>query len=404
MNKIIHKKVKSYKLTVYALATILLSTITAPLMAAMTGTGDVYSETYLGSRDRQYKVYVPKSYDGSTEVPMIMALHGCVMNNTDALELWNLDLIADQNNIILVFPYVTGFTEMRSDDCWGYWFNKHISEGGGGEVDDLYNLAKEVEANYNIDPKRRYITGISSGGAMTVASAIAYNNYWAAAAPVAGLAYGDWASSVTSDLFQGLQVHIDAINAELDFDRAVPSLIIQSSNDTTVLPQAMELIRDSQLSVWGADLTADSSESCSHENINCTLTTYNDSDGTPLVKTMLYAGVDAKTATYGKGHYWSGDDEYQDKWAKEQGPSNSQAIWAFFENITMDGVYQPACDNDSTAPATPTGLSALNVHDKYAELSVIANVEADFKGNKIYTTIGTSLTSSPVTTPIITVS
>ena len=86
---------------------------------------------------------------------MIMALHGCVMNNTDALDLWNFDLIADQNNVILVFPYVTSFTEMRSDDCWGYWFSNHISEGEGGEVDDLYNLAKEVEANYNIDPKRR---------------------------------------------------------------------------------------------------------------------------------------------------------------------------------------------------------------------------------------------------------
>ena len=239
---------------------------------------------------------------------------------------------------------------------------------------------------------------------MTVASAIAYNNYWAAAAPVAGLAYGDWSSSVTSDLFQSLQVHIDAINAELNFDRAVPSLIIQSSNDTTVQPQAMELIRDSQLTVWGADLTADATESCTHENINCTLTTYNDSDGNPLVRTMLYDGVEAKTATYGKGHYWTGDDEYQDKWAKEQGPSASEAIWTFFENITMDGIYQPACENDSTPPTIPSGVSALDIHDKYAELSINVNVENDFKGYKIYTASGNSLTSSPVTTPTIIIS
>jgi poly(3-hydroxybutyrate) depolymerase len=166
----------------------------------------------------------------------------------------------------------------------------------------------------------------------------------------------------------------------------------------------MELIRDSQLSVWGGDLTADDSENCSYENISCTLTTYNGSDGSPLVKTMLYAGVNAKSATYGKGHYWSGDDEYQDKWAKEQGPSASQAVWAFFENITMDGVYQPACENDSSAPATPIGLSVLNIHDKHAELSVNANSEEDFKGYKIYTTDGISLTSSPVATQTITIS
>jgi len=405
MNHLKINIIKHNKLTTYhTFISLLLFFLATNAMAAMTGSGDVYSETFQGSRERQYKVYVPKSYDGNNAVPMIMALHGCVMNNTDALDLWNFDLIADQNNVILVLPYVTTFSEMRSDDCWGYWFNNHITEGGGGEVDDLYGLAQQVESNYNIDPTRRYITGISSGGAMTVAAAISYNNYWAAAAPVAGLAYGDWSSSVTSDLFQDLQTHIDKINAELNFDRAVPSLVIQSSNDTTVLPRAMELIRDSQLTVWGGDLIADNTESCSHENINCTLTTYHDAEGNPLVKTMLYDGLDAKTATYGKGHYWTGDDELQDKWAKAQGPSASQAIWAFFENITLDGVNQIDCSNDSLAPNTPTGLASVTIYDKYAELSIDANSETDLKGYKIYNNDGSALTSSAVTTELITIS
>lgn len=372
--------------------------------AAMTGSGSVVSDTYNGSRDRQYKVYVPQSYDGSTPVPMIMALHGCVMNHTDALDLWNFDTIADQNNVIVVFPYVTSFAEMRSDDCWGYWFDNHITQGGGGEVDDIHGLAQVIEGQYNIDPSRRYITGISSGGAMAEASAIAYNEYWAAAAPVAGLAYNDESSSVTAEVWQSLQHHVTSINNELDDPRAVPTLLVQSSNDTTVLPKAMELIRDSHLTVWGDDLNADATESCTHEGISCTLTTYNGPDGNPLVQTLLYNGVAAKSATYGQGHYWTGDDENQDKWAKEQGPSASQHIWAFFENITMDGVNLPECDNDSTAPATPTGLVALDVHDKYASLSVNPNGESDLKGYKIYQTSGNALTNSPVTSENINVS
>ncbi len=39
-------------------------------------------------------MYVPQSYDGSTSVPMIMELDCCVMDNTDALNAWNLDAIA----------------------------------------------------------------------------------------------------------------------------------------------------------------------------------------------------------------------------------------------------------------------------------------------------------------------
>ncbi len=405
MNKIKNKTIKHFKSNACKTFVSLALALTATdALAAMTGSGDVYSESYQGSRERQYKVYVPQSYDGTTAVPMIMALHGCVMNNTDALDLWNLDLIADQNNVILVLPYVTSFTEMRSDDCWGYWFANHVQEGGNGEVDDIHDLAVQIESDYNIDPTRRYITGVSSGGAMAVASGIAYNDYWAAAAPVAGLPYGDWASSVTSDMFQSRQTHIDKINAELDNPRAIPMLLIQSSNDTTVLPEAMELIRDSQLTVWGADLNADASESCSHEGIACTLKTYNGTDGTPLIKTMLYNGVNAKTATYGKGHYWTGDDEYESKWAKEQGPSASQHIWSFFEPITLNGVVTPECDNDSVAPATPTGLTVVESHDRYANLSVNANSEEDLKGYKVYKADGTSLTSSPVTSTSIVLS
>ena len=373
--------------------------------AAMTGTGDVHNYTYNGSRDRNYTVYVPQSYDGSQPVPMIFALHGCAMNHTDARNLWNFDLIADQHNVIVVFPFVTSFTEMRNENCWGYWLSNHIREGGGGEVDDLHGIAKAVEAQYQIDPSRRYITGLSSGGGMTVAAAIAYNEYWAAAAPVAGLAYGDWASSVTADLFQSLATHNTAIANELDDPRPIPMLVIQSSNDTVVMPTAMELIRDSHLSAFGADLGADGSESCTTDGIACTLTTYNDSDGNPLVKTLLYSGVDAKSASYGKGHYWSGGDEAQDKWSKSTGPKATEAIWDFFSQVTLDGYLPPAqCEGDNTAPAAPTGLAALNVGDKYAALTLNPNGESDLKGYKIYQQDGTSLTGSPVANPQIALS
>ncbi|THB73837.1 MAG: esterase, partial [Gammaproteobacteria bacterium] len=110
------------------LAVIITSIPAISFAASMTGTGDVYSYTYNGSRAREYKVYVPQSYSETQAVPMVVALHGCVMDHTDALNAWNWDLIADQNNVIIVFPFVTSFTEMRSENCWGYWFENHVTE------------------------------------------------------------------------------------------------------------------------------------------------------------------------------------------------------------------------------------------------------------------------------------
>ncbi len=350
----------------------------------VTGTGSIDSATYSGSRARQYKVYVPQSYSGTEAVPMIFAVHGCAMDHIDAMNLWNFDLIADQHNVIVVFPFVTSFSSQRNTNCWGYWEPEHIQEGRNGEVDDLYGMGVEVEANYNIDPDRRYITGISSGGGMVVAAGIAYNDYWAAIAPVESPAYGDGTGSVLQDSFESLPYHINKINAELNDDRPIPTLVIHSSNDTTVMIRGGELIRDSHLSVFGADLNADGAEDCTHEGISCTLTTYNGSDGNPLVKTMFYDGIDAKTASLGKGHYWTGDDGVRDLWAEDVGPSASQHIWAFFENYTLGGFGACEDPNDVTAPAVPSGLNAYDVHDKYVALSVSSNSEADFKGYALY--------------------
>lgn len=377
--------------------------ISALAAATLTGSGTVENFTFDSSKDRTYKVYVPQSYDGSSPVPMIMGLHGCSMSNTDALNAWNLDAIADQYGVILVFPYVGDFGGGRYEDCWGYWTPNHIQEGGGGEVDYIYDVALEVESRYLIDEDRRYVTGISSGGGMAVAEAIAYNEYWAAAAPVAGLAYGDWSISVTDEIFKSVAQHVTALNNELDYERAVPMLLVQSSNDTSVQPHAMELIRDSQLTVWDADLNADGTQSCTKGGVNCTLTDYEGPDGL-LVRTMLYAGGPGRSAKLGVGHYWTGGDEELSIWSSDpHGPNASEQMWEFFEAVSGK-VVNPECAFDSLAPATPTGFGVVEPHDNYASLSVDANSEADLAGYKVYRVGGAQLTSSPIASTSLTVS
>ncbi len=355
----------------------------------MTGTGTVVTHSFDISKNRSYKVYIPQSYNGTQPVSMIMALHGCDMNNTDALNAWNFDLIADQENIIVVYPFVGQYSEMRAENCWGYHLPQHIQEGGGGEVDYLYDVALEVESNYMIDPEARFITGFNSGGGMAVAEAIAHNEYWTAAAPVAGFPYGDWIQSFVNEpaQFHDLIHHVDAINAELNYDRAVPMLLVQSTNDTIVHMRSMELIRDSQLIVWGGDLIADSVESCNKDGINCTLTTYRGNSASALVKTLVYDGDPARNGTYGSGHYWTGGDEALHVWSYSRGPIAAEYIWEFFKD------QNGRCDRYYAPPAPPSSISVIEVRDTEADIRVGNSGIGDFETIKVYQSNSVELTS-----------
>ena len=367
----------------------------------LTGTGDVKTynfeaQDYSGSRNREYKVYVPKSYSGGEAVPMIMVLHGCAMDHNDSINSWNFDLIADANNVIIVYPFITSFVGMRNENCWGYWFDNEIHEGEG-EVADLTSIGKEVESKYNINPAKRYITGISSGGGMTVAAAIAYNEYWAAAAPVAGLPYDDWSVSVTNDMFQSLSTHVTAIKNELDDDRAIPLLIINSKNDEVVNFESAQLVRDSHLEAFGIDKNADEIETFTEDGITGTMTKYNDSNGDTIVQTYFYNGLTVGprvSQNYGAGHYWAGDDRDYNAWTWDAGPSNSEMIWDFFKNKTLNG-YEPEPKAPVVIVDDPVinGNSVLlsgNVSDPdgevveafiYVDFFGIFNLEPDQQGN-----------------------
>jgi poly(hydroxyalkanoate) depolymerase family esterase len=312
------------------------------LAGSLTGTGTVKSyrlskAPYKGSKARNYKVYVPRSYDRSQAVPMVFALHGCHMDHQDAMDNWNWDLVADAHNVIVVFPFVTQYDEFRNRNCWGYWLPAHIHEGAG-EVEDLHRMAIEVESNYTIDPRRRYIIGLSSGGGMAVAAAIAYNEYWAAGASAAGLPYGDWSYSVLLERFKSKSDYVGAIQAELDDRRVIPFMVINSVNDEVVRLKAAELIRDSHLAVFGGDINNASARDCSAEGIACTHTRYVNDKGLTVVETVFFNGAVAGTqcGALGCGHYYGGEDDDPEAWAYGTGPSTTQIAWEFFSRHKLN--------------------------------------------------------------------
>lgn len=350
----------------HAFAVILLALAGVSALAGTTESFTFRAKDYAGSRDREYKVYRPDNLGGAA--PMLMALHGCRQTEADVLQDWGLTAAADRFGYILVTPRITSYDGLRNPNCWGFWFDQHRHEGGG-EPEDLHRIAQEVEARFNVDPARRFITGLSSGAAMAVVAATTHNEYWAAAAAVAGLPYGEDAAAVSlsgqcpgSANFHAVSRVVADMRAELDDAYPIPLLVVQNDRDCTVVQPAGRNLRDAHLQVFGAashntPATALASEGvCTPvfgEDYGCRhdiYTTDGRAGSRSVVETVFYQGPLATPddGDTDHGHYWIGGEHGRDgKWSLRRGPSHPEIVWSFFSRHPRDA------DGGGGPPAAP---------------------------------------------------
>jgi poly(hydroxyalkanoate) depolymerase family esterase len=292
------------------------------------------AKSYPGSRDRQYQVFVPSSFTGQDAVPMVMVLHGCQQTELNMINETRFKDIAERENFIVVYPFITTYDGLRDLNCWGFFLDQHIHKGAG-EVEDLHQIALEVEANFKIDPNRRYVTGLSSGAGMSVDLAVAQSAYFAAAGSVEGLPYSETASSVgrfcmITGSFKSIPADVVAMQTEQqrpEDQRPVPIMAIHSLNDCVVNILGSENIRDSWIRRYSINPTATEAKDCTTKGVACTQTKFGTSQRS-VVETVFYDGKRGDLLGTGT-HYWVGDNSGQ--FADPTGPSASELQWAFFK-------------------------------------------------------------------------
>ena len=338
----------------------LLALLGASAFAGTTESFTLSAKGYAGSRDRQYKVYLPDGLSGPA--PMVMALHGCQQTHDDVLRDWGLTAAADRFGFILVAPFITSYDGLRNPNCWGFWFDAHRHQGRG-EPEDLHQIALEVEARFKVDPARRYITGLSSGAAMSVVAAVTHNEYWAAAASASGLPYGEDAASVSlsgmcpgSATFHAVDRVAREMRMELDDSYAIPLMVLQNDVDCTVLQMAARNLRDAQLRVFGdaAHDTPDEARAAQRacapvfdDGYGCQHVFYTvdgSSSSRSRVETVFYRGPLAtpNPSDTDHGHYWIGGEHGNDgKWSLRRGPSYPDIVWDFFSRHARADTEQP---------------------------------------------------------------
>ena len=337
-------------------------------------------KSYAGSRDRQYQVFVPSGYTGQSPVPMVMVLHGCNQTETNMINETRFKDLAERDNFIVVYPFITSFEPLpqRAPNCWGFFIDEHIHKGAG-EVEDLYQIALEVEAALKIDPNRRYVTGLSSGAGMAVDLAVARNEYFAAAGSVEGLPYSETSSSVAlfgcnlQGRFKPVSAVVAAMRAEQsrpDEQRPIPIIAIHARNDCKVNVTGSENIRDSWLGRYGINQAAVVTTDCTARGVACTHTKY----GLPrrsVVETVFYEG----DRGFNSAHYWVGDNRGQ--FANPNGPSASELQWTFFKGHPFADSPPPSV---SITSASATGTSITVTGSAAASAGSIAEVGVRLDG------------------------
>jgi poly(hydroxyalkanoate) depolymerase family esterase len=310
-----------------------------------------------GSRERKYEVFVPDGLSDQAAAPVVMVLHGCLQSEQNMIDETRFTELAERDGFIVLFPFITSypFLPARAQNCWGFFIEQQRHQGLG-EPADLRRILDAVEDEFPVDPKRRYVAGLSSGAAMAVVMAVAYSEDIAAAGAVAGLPYGEDACAVANACFSGIahkpvSAFVEAMEAEqqsAEEQRLVPVMAIHSTNDMTVPVRNAQNIRDSWIAYYDANATPTATEDCAAEGVSCEHARFTDRQGRTVVETVLYNGRSSGTT-----HYWVGDNA--GRFADPDGPSASELLWSFFQEHTLAPGTQAEIE---VLPAEVEGTSA----------------------------------------------
>ena len=140
--------------------------------------------------------YIPRRF--SKNGPLVIVLHG----STQSAESYNTgsgwSMLSEECGVALLFP---GQKRCNNAICGFNWFKPGDSQRDGGEPLSIRQMIGQVVEDHAVDPSRVFITGLSSGGAMTSVMLATYPEVFAGGAIIGGLPYRS-ADSLTQALFR----------------------------------------------------------------------------------------------------------------------------------------------------------------------------------------------------------
>lgn len=132
---------------------------------------------------REYLLYIPNSYDGTSDIPLLFNFHGFGGEASEYMNYADMRSLAESENFILVYP------QGSLIEGYSHWNAALDSPDNKSDADDLgfiEALIAKLSSDYMIDLERIYACGYSNGGMFSYALACYKSDLIAAVGSVSG--------------------------------------------------------------------------------------------------------------------------------------------------------------------------------------------------------------------------
>jgi poly(hydroxyalkanoate) depolymerase family esterase len=286
----------------------------APTVAVPEGAAYLARSFACAAGSRDYKVYVPSGVK-ARRLPLIVMLHGCTQNPDDFAVGTGMNRLAQERGFIVAYPEQPASANPSA--CWN-WFDVAHQMRDEGEPAILAGVTRAVIAEFDVDPARVYVAGLSAGGAMAATLSATYPELYAAAGVHSGLPYG-----AAADLPSALRAMRGSKTPPARRARRpkgrVRTIVFHGANDKVVHPSnAAAILADARAGL------ADRAQELIQDGVAA---------GRTYTRALVVDGrgvLEAESwAIDGLGHAWSGGSP-EGSFADAHGPDASREMLRFF--------------------------------------------------------------------------
>src|ERR1700739_3279800 len=125
---------------------------------------DVIKIITVDGRVRQYLIHLPLGFDSAVTYPVVVALHPDNYDYESTVALYNLDPLSDRQHFIVIYPNAIG-------TYWSIPGISHPTNMGDLAIDDvnfINVMLVSMQADYRVDKKKVFATGMSLGGIFSI--------------------------------------------------------------------------------------------------------------------------------------------------------------------------------------------------------------------------------------------
>jgi poly(hydroxyalkanoate) depolymerase family esterase len=267
---------------------------------------------------RQYRLYIPAERPDGPQGLVVM-LHGCTQSPDDFAVGTGMNAVAEEHGLLVAYPAQTSMHNGGS--CWN-WFRPGDQRRDIGEPAIIAGITRALIAEFDIDPSRVYVAGLSAGGAMAAVMGEVYPELCAAIGVHSGLPYGS-----ASDVVSAFAAMRDEPGGGHPMPRlaaggkAVRTIVFHGSADQTVHPaNAGRIIAAARARTEASEVRRVEGRSFSGRTYTRTIALT--ADGAAIAELWMIEGA---------GHAWSGG-QAAGSYTDPAGPDASAEMVRFFLN------------------------------------------------------------------------